>query len=410
MDERSQEETKQEKTRLDSLLSRLYQPGPLVFFFSIVFIGLLAFGYFLLSQEPPPPKVIAESTVVDPPPTAPRAYEEDSSSHLEDIVKEVDLSIIQTMRDMGLEMNKLALLDVEIRRHEEEGYHFQVLQMPPMEDHDVFDKNLKARMAQRECQAEVQSKPNHELLITVMGIPTHRILMKAVPMALPTPEHKGPKLAIVIDDIGENIAILNGLIKLNFPITYAVWPHATHTRKSVEIIRQKQQDLIIHFPMEPRGYPRYNPGDDALFVNMTADAIRKQVAVNISRIPEAIGVNNHMGSRFTGDTAGMKVALEEFKKQGLFFLDSLTTGKSVARKTAADVDIPFYQRDIFIDNVKDVNAIIHQLKKAENVALKEEYSIAIGHPYKETLAALEKWSATRNKSIQLTPLSLLKPE
>lgn len=163
-------------------------------------------------------------------------------------------------------------------------------------------------------------------------------------------------------------------------------------------------------PDGTQGYPRYNPGEDALFVDMSADAIRKQIAANIAQIPEAIGVNNHMGSRFTGYAAGMKVALEEFNKQGLFFLDSLTTGKSVARQTAANVGISFYERDIFIDNVKDVNAIVHQLKKAENVAMKEGYSIAIGHPYKETVDALEKWSENRNNSIQLIPLSSLKPE
>ncbi|HBU36669.1 MAG TPA: divergent polysaccharide deacetylase family protein [Planctomycetaceae bacterium] len=410
MDERSQEETQQERTGLDSLLSRLYQPGPLVFFFTVIFLGLLALGYFLLTEETPPPKVVADTTIVESPTPAPRIYEEDTSSHLEDIVKKVDLSIIQTMRDMGLEMNKLELLDVEIRRHENEGYHYQVLQMPPMNDYDVFRKNLKARMAQRECTAEVESEADHELLISIAGVPTHRILLKTIPMALPTPEHKGPKLAIVIDDIGENLTVLNGLINLDFPVTYAVWPHATHTRKSVKIILEKRQDLIIHFPMEPKGYPRYNPGEDALFVDMTADAIRKQVAANIAQVPEAIGVNNHMGSRFTGYAAGMKVALEEFNKQGLFFLDSLTTGKSVARQTAANVGISFYERDIFIDNVKDVNAIVHQLKKAENVAMKEGYSIAIGHPYKETVDALEKWSKNRNNSIQLIPLSSLKPE
>ena len=70
-----------------------------------------------------------------------------------------------------------------------------------------------------------------------------------------------------------------------------------------------------------------------------------------------------MGSRFTGDETGMLTALGEFKKHGLFFLDSLTTPKSAARKAARKTAIAYYERDIFLDNVKDVNAIIHQLKK-----------------------------------------------
>ena len=82
-------------------------------------------------------------------------------------------------------------------------------------------------------------------------------------------------------------------------LTFAVWPNATHTRDSVGLITERKRDLIIHFPMEPRGYPQYNPGDDALFVSMTREQIEQRVEENVSRIPEAIGVNNHMGSVIT---------------------------------------------------------------------------------------------------------------
>lgn len=150
--------------------------------------------------------------------------------------------------------------------------------------------------------------------------------------------------------------------------------------------------MIVHFPMEPMGYPKVKPGDDALFVDMNAADIKNQIAKNLKIISEAIGVNNHMGSRFTANRPAMKVALEEFKKNGLFFLDSLTSTKSVGRSVAKSVGIPFYERDIFLDNVKDVTAITHQLKKSERVAMKKGYAIAIGHPYKETLMALRQWS------------------
>jgi len=106
----------------------------------------------------------------------------------------------------------------------------------------------------------------------------------------------------------------------------------------------------------------------------------------------------------------MKVALTEFKRRGLFFLDSLTSSKSVGRETARSTQIPFYERDTFLDNVKDVTAIVHQLKKTERVAHSKGFAIAIGHPYPETLSALKQWGATRDKSIKIIPLSHLSPE
>lgn len=407
MDEHSQEETKIEKTGLDSLLAKLYQPGPLVLLFTLAFIGLVTLGYFLLTEETPPPAMITEAPAASapPPPPEPRVYEEDTSSDMEDKVKQADLAIIETLRAMNLNMNELDLLDVEIRKTEGKGYHYQVLRLPAVTEQNIFHKNLQARLAERVPEASIKVAANDELDIAILDLPTHRLMMETIKLTLPRPTPKGPKLAIVIDDIGENMKVLKGLVNLDFPVTLAVWPNATFTRPSVELIAQKRRDLIIHFPMEPKGYPRYNPGNDALFVSMTADDIKQQVADNVSKIPEAIGVNNHMGSKFTGYTPGMKVALAEFKRHGLFFLDSLTTSKSVARPSAKETGIPFYERDVFIDNVKDVNAIIHQLKKAENVTLKQGYAIAIGHPYSETLAALKQWGKGRNSSIELVPLS-----
>lgn len=407
MDERSQEEVKKEQTGLDNLLSKLYRPGPLIFLFTIAFLILVSFGFFILTEESPPPEVISETPPSAP---APRAYEEDTSTDMEDQVKQADLAIIETLRNMSLDLNDLDLLDVEMHQLNGKGFHYQVLKLPGVIDRTALLERLQMFLTKRIPEASMVSSDTNEIAISISGVPTHRLLLENVPLTLPRPQPKGPKLSIVIDDIGEDMKVLKGLVNLDFPLTLAVWPHATYTRKAVELISEKRRDLIIHFPMEPLGYPRYNPGDDALFVKMTSTEIRKQIAENVSRIPEAIGVNNHMGSRFTGNTAGMQVALTEFKKLGLFFLDSLTTGKSVARPTARNVDIPFYERDIFIDNVKDVNAIIHQLKKAEKLTLKQGYSIAIGHPYPETLAALKQWQMDRNQSIQLLPLSRLSPQ
>jgi len=401
MDERSQEETQEEQTGLNSFISKLYRPGPLVFIFTIAFIGMASLAFFLLTEETPPPAVISEPA---PPLPVTKVYEEDTSSDMEDMVKQADLAIIETMRALNLKLNDLDLIDIEMRKHNGHGYHFQVLQLPAIANQNQFTKTLQSFLIKRLPDTTLSIAGTNELTVSINGVSTHRILLEIMPLTLPRPQAKGPKLAIVIDDIGENMRVLKGLVNLDFPVTLAVWPNASNTRASVELIVQKRRDLIIHFPMEPKD-SKYNPGEDALFVTMTADDIKKRIAENVAKIPEAIGVNNHMGSKFTGYTTGMNIALAEFKRHGLFFLDSLTTSTSVARKSAEKAGISFYERDIFIDNVKDVTAIIHQLKKAENVALKQGSSIAIGHPYPETLAALKKWNAGRNTSIQLLSLS-----
>ncbi|WP_272699740.1 divergent polysaccharide deacetylase family protein [Desulfovibrio sp. Fe33] len=410
MDERAPETNNEKKTGLDGLLKRIYRPGPLIFLFTLAFLAMAGLGWMLLTAKTPPPQVIVPVTAErEEEPQRDKAYEE-VVSDLEDKVKQADLAIIETMRDLNLKMHDLELVDVELRRFEDRGYHYQVLQFPKVSDRNLFLVTLRKRLYERLPDAALLDNGDTEAAVEIHGQRTHLLLLEATPQVIVLPEAKGPKLAVVIDDVGENYALLQGLAALDIPLSFAVWPNASHTRECVDLITGTHHDLLIHFPMEPMGYPAVKPGDDALFVSMSEDQVRKRIADNLGRIPEAIGVNNHMGSRFTADARGMRTALGEFRRHGLFFLDSLTSGKSVGRATAKDVGIPFYERDTFLDNVKDVNAIVLQLRKTERVAKRKGWAIAIGHPYRETLAALKQWQKSRDQSIQVISLSKLRPE
>ncbi|WP_239057776.1 divergent polysaccharide deacetylase family protein [Pseudodesulfovibrio sp. JC047] len=329
---------------------------------------------------------------------------------MEDFVKQADFAILKTLREQKISMHDLDLVDVEVRKERDHVYHYQVLQLPRLPQKNSFLVTLRRYLFERLPDAILLEKDANELCIQINGLPTHRLVLRPTPEVIARPNSQKAIMAIVIDDIGENFAVLKGLLQLDLPLTFAVWPHASHTKDSVHLITKAQHDLLIHFPMEPRGYPKVKPGDDALFVSMTPEQIQKQIAENVRQIPGAIGTNNHMGSRFTAFSPGMEIALKEFKRRGLFFLDSMTSGQSVGRQTATDVGIPFYKRDIFLDNVKDVNAIVHQLKKTERVALRRGSAIAIGHPYKATLAALQKWQAEKKSAILVIPLSRMTPQ
>nr|WP_287410301.1 divergent polysaccharide deacetylase family protein [Pseudodesulfovibrio sp.] len=416
MDDSSSEQT-DNKTGLDGFLQRIYRPGPLVFLFTVAFLGLISFGYFLVTEETPPPAVLASAPTSEVQPTiipvkrtpVVKEYEEETAE-MEDFVKQTDFAILETLRELAVAMSDLDLVDVVLRQHEGHSYHYQVLQLPRVKDRNKFLVTLRRHIFERLPDAILLDNGDNEAIIRINDLPTHRLLLEAKPEIIVRPEAKKPKLAIVIDDIGENHAVLKGLLDLDLPLTFAVWPHASHTEDSISLIGLKNRDLIIHFPMEPKGYPKVKPGEDALFVNMTTVQIQQQIVENLSRVPQAIGVNNHMGSRFTAFSPGMTTALTEFKRRGLFFLDSMTSAQSVGRQTAQDVGIPFYKRDIFLDNVKDVNAIVHQLKKTERVAARQGTAIAIGHPYKETLAALKQWQADRKPSVQIISLSQISPK
>lgn len=396
----------------------LLRPGILLFFFLFLLV-LMGIAIALLVKTPPTPGAVLKEkeplTLQTTTPTAPspRQYEEEFGG-IEELVKQMDFALLETLRTSKIDMQSLELSDVLIKKHNGQDYHFQQLRIPGIKDKNSFllelQKHLKSRVPQASFSGE-----GKQILLTVEGVATHAIVLEQQKSAStsqlpPPPLETGPKLVIVIDDIGENMTVLRGLLALDVPLVYAVWPASSHTMDSVRLIRKSGHDMLIHFPMQPKGYPTVQPGKGALFTSMSAKEIRATIHRYTPMVPGAIGANNHMGSRFTEYKPGMQVALEEFKKLGFFFLDSMTTPKSVGRSVAKSLAIPFYKRNVFLDNVKEIPAIVYQLQKAEQIALRKGHAIAIGHPHPVTLAALKQWAPLRNKKISVIPLSKLKAE
>lgn len=221
---------------------------------------------------------------------------------------------------------------------------------------------------------------------------------------------KGPRMVVVIDDIGDNPAMAANLMELPIPVTLAILPHRPRTRAVASQAAARGIEVILHQPMQPTSYPRVNPGPGALFTDMDTARIQATLKDNLSELPQAIGINNHMGSAFTSDAAGMAAVMPVLKARGLFYMDSVTSPTSVAPEAAHTAGVPLYRRAVFLDNVRNVRAILGQLKTAERHALKHGRAIAIGHPYTETLEALKLWAKERDPRIGLVNLHTLGPE
>ena len=119
-----------------------------------------------------------------------------------------------------------------------------------------------------------------------------------------------------------------------------------------------------------------------------------------------VGVNNHMGSKFTSDRKAVGTVINELKKRELLFLDSMTSGKSLGWKLARDKNIPYVVRDVFLDNARDENEIMKQLNLVERHALKHHVAVAIGHPHIATVQALSRWiPKAKEKGFVFVPVS-----
>ena len=128
---------------------------------------------------------------------------------------------------------------------------------------------------------------------------------------------------------------------------------------------------------------------------------------NLARVPHAIGVNNHMGSRFTEDRQAMHAFLEVIRSEGMFFVDSTTSAESIGMDEAREMGIRTARRNVFLDNVHTQEDICRQLKELISIARKKGWAIGIGHPNEATLTALELCRETLLKNVRLVGIQQL---
>lgn len=199
-----------------------------------------------------------------------------------------------------------------------------------------------------------------------------------------------PRVAIIMDDLGRDLRLAKQAIALDYQITMAILPNERHASEVATLAHRRGREVMVHIPMEPEGYPAANPGEGALFVDLPTEEIQRRFLGYLDRIPYAVGGNNHMGSRFTTNHAGMRAVLELMLQEGMFFVDSRTTGGSIALEEARLLKVPATARDVFLDNDADVERIARQIRKLVVLAGKKGSAVGICHPYPETLAALQQ--------------------
>jgi polysaccharide deacetylase 2 family uncharacterized protein YibQ len=199
-----------------------------------------------------------------------------------------------------------------------------------------------------------------------------------------------PRLALIIDDIGHSRPAARQFLELGVPITFSVLPRLAHSYDLAREVHRLGHEVMLHQPMEPH-HPYVDPGPGALYVGDSPETIIRITNENISSLPSAVGVNNHMGSRFTECPHEISNTLRVVGESNLFYIDSLTTSLSKAYETARRLHLPAARRDIFLDNVQTESHILSQLRRLERRARNRGQAIGIGHPFPETARAIARF-------------------
>lgn len=186
-------------------------------------------------------------------------------------------------------------------------------------------------------------------------------------------------MAIVIDDLGNDMDGTQAILELDVPLTVAVMPFLPSTQRDAEAAHAAGHEVILHLPMQPNKGLKKWLGPGALTSDLTDEQVRERVEAAIDQVPHAIGVNNHMGSKITADERIMRIVLQVCKERNLFYLDSRTTDKSVVGKIASELGVPYAENSLFLDDEYTAMHVHKQMKKAIALMKSRPTTVIIGH-------------------------------
>ncbi len=233
------------------------------------------------------------------------------------------------------------------------------------------------------------------------SVETHRLFVKKL--------NELPLVAIIIDDFGYGLGdVEKGFFGISVPLTFAVIPGLPFTRAVADSAAAAGIEVILHQPMEPEE-PGQDPGAGPILAGMRAGEIGKILEDGLGRVPGAVGVSNHMGSKAMADAAVVEAVIRYLEDRALFLLDSRTSAKSAYRGVAEKLGVVHLENECFIDAVEGRSALRKALSRLIENAKENGSAVGIAHNRRETLAYL-KYALPRyhKKQVLFTPLSRLR--
>ena len=217
-----------------------------------------------------------------------------------------------------------------------------------------------------------------------------------------------PRIAIIIDDLGYQLAAGQRTVALPGPVACAILPGTPGSVQLAQAAWQSGKEVLLHLPMQSMHlHGAEEPG--SINLDTTRRGLADIFTSALATVPFAVGVNGHRGSLLTRHPGHMSWLMEEILiAGGLFFVDSYTTHHSVALQIAAEAGVPALKRDVFLDSDPASDMVAREFERLKSLARERGVAVAIGHPYPETLAFLERAiPGLVEEGIRLVPLSEL---
>ncbi len=215
--------------------------------------------------------------------------------------------------------------------------------------------------------------------------PLNRYLPETVQKKQRKKVYRGlPRLVIIMDDV-RSLEQGKMIKRLPFKVTPSIFP-VTVDHPDTKKVARMFRCYMVHTPMEAFHYPKEE--ENTLETGDSLQTIERRIRAIKHDFPRLTAINNHTGSKFTSDPKAMDRLFCALQKYGIRFVDSRTAPTTKACQIGELHGTHVLSRNVFLDNVDDVDAILARLRESVEYAKKHKVAIAICHPRPATFEAL----------------------
>ncbi len=166
------------------------------------------------------------------------------------------------------------------------------------------------------------------------------------------------RMAIVVENLEDTVyQIAVDILSLPEPITISLSPAGKKAILIGQLAAQSKKETIIRLPLEPAGRVPKEFDQTTIMVHYPKQTIRRMIADDVRRFPDAKGFSNLWGSRALEDPRVMTEVLQDIKRLHGYFIESRAAKNSVAGAIAQTVGLPYAEFTARLDNAPGVDAL-----------------------------------------------------
>lgn len=226
-------------------------------------------------------------------------------------------------------------------------------------------------------------------MLLAAAITLRPVAADAAESTAPDTDAVQPSIALIIDDLGNRREAGQRAIELPGPVACAFLPYGHFTRQLAQRAHSRGKEVMLHLPMQSVNHDASDRGE--LVLDMTQHQFTRTLADGLAAVPHVSGINNHRGSLITRHPGHMTWLMQAMLSHGgLFFVDSRTTAATVARRIAAEYRVPSTERNVFLDNDRQPDAVQAEFRRLIGIAQRDGVALGIAHPYPDTLDILAR--------------------